>query len=173
MSRPCSVGRGLARRRAGPAVALAGALGLAACSSAPEPPPPACPTALFLDGAEQTAVFTPGAGTDPRPDQLRYLAVLTDLTSTCRYDEDSSAPGVDVDLSPGGRLESQIARFKPYNENPNAPPLPDHIAEEMVNTVNGLRVYQEMLVKNRRDQAEIKTSFDSDIRRFKELKGIR
>jgi hypothetical protein len=89
----------LAPRRAGPAVALAGALGLAACSSTPEPPPPACPAALFLDGAEQTAVYTPGAGAEPRPDQLRYLAVLTDLSSACRYDDDSSAPGVDVDLS--------------------------------------------------------------------------
>jgi hypothetical protein len=43
----------------------------------------------------------------------------------------------------------------------------------MVNTVNGLRVYQQSLEKNRKEQADIKTTFDSDIRRFKELKGIR
>ena len=78
---------------------LAGALALAACSSNPEPSPPACPSAVFLDGAEQTAVYTPGAGTEPRPDQLRYLAVLTDLSSSCRYYDDSNGPGVDVDLS--------------------------------------------------------------------------
>ena len=41
--------------------------------------------------------------------------------------------------------KQQIARFKPYSDKPNAPPLPDHLAEEMVNTVNGLRVYQESL----------------------------
>lgn len=71
------------------------------------------------------------------------------------------------------RLEAQIARFKPYSDKENAPPLPDHLAEEMVNTVNGLRVYQESLAKNRKEQADLKSSFDSDIKRFKELKGIR
>jgi hypothetical protein len=72
-----------------------------------------------------------------------------------------------------GRLEAQIARFKPYNDKPNAPPLPDHLAEEMVNTVNGMRVYQERLGATRAEQEEIKTSFGADIRRFKELKGIK
>ncbi len=98
MSRRRSSDRGAARRPARPAALLAGVLGLAACASSNPEPPPACPAALFLDGAAQTAVYTPGAGTEPRPDQLRYLAVLTDLSSSCRYD-DSNAPGVDVDLS--------------------------------------------------------------------------
>ena len=72
-----------------------------------------------------------------------------------------------------GRLEGQIARFKPYSSKPNAPPLPDHLGEEMVNTVNGLRVYQESLAKNRAEQAQVRSSFGADIKRFKELKGIR
>lgn len=71
------------------------------------------------------------------------------------------------------RLEGQIARFKPYSDKPNAPPLPDHLAEDMVNTVNSLRTYQEMLLNNKREQAELKTNFDSDIRRFKELRGLK
>jgi hypothetical protein len=71
------------------------------------------------------------------------------------------------------RLEGQIARFKPYSDNPNAPPLPDHLASEMVNTVKGLRVYQESLAANRREQQELNEQFDSDVRRFKELKGLR
>jgi hypothetical protein len=72
-----------------------------------------------------------------------------------------------------GRLEGQIARFKPYSDNPSALPLPDHLAEEMVNTVNGLQVYQETLQKNRKEQADVKSSFGSDIKRFKELKGVK
>jgi DNA repair exonuclease SbcCD ATPase subunit len=72
-----------------------------------------------------------------------------------------------------GRLESQIARFRPYSDKPNAPALPDHLAEEMVNTVNGMRVYRESLLKNRKEQADLKTSFDADIKRFKELKGLK
>jgi Domain of unknown function (DUF4124) len=70
-------------------------------------------------------------------------------------------------------LQSQIARYKPYSDKPDAPALPDHLAEEMVLTVNGMNVYQEMLAKNRAEQAQIKSSFESDIKRFKELKGIK
>lgn len=69
------------------------------------------------------------------------------------------------------RLEGQIARFKPYSNKPSAPPLPDHLGEEMVNTVNGMRVYEETLSKTRAEQADIKSSFAADIKRFKELKG--
>ena len=71
------------------------------------------------------------------------------------------------------RLQMQVARFKPYSKDPNAPPLPDHLAEEMVNTVNGLKVYRETLANNKEDQAALRASFDHDIRRFKELKGLR
>lgn len=71
-----------------------------------------------------------------------------------------------------GRLENQIARFKPYSSKPNAPPLPDHLAEEMVNTVNSMKVYEESLEKNLAEQAVVKASFTADINRFKELKGI-
>jgi hypothetical protein len=39
--------------------------------------------------------------------------------------------------------------------------------------VNGLRVYQESLTKNKQEQAHVKSTFAADIRRFKELKGIR
>lgn len=71
------------------------------------------------------------------------------------------------------RLEAQIARFKPYSDKAGAPPLPEHLAAEIVNTVNGLRVYQESLTANRKEQAELTEAFASDIRRFKELKGLR
>jgi hypothetical protein len=72
-----------------------------------------------------------------------------------------------------GRLQAQLARFKPYSDNPNAPPLPEQLGAEMVNTVNGLRVYEESLATNRKEQAQLRESFAGDIRRFKELKGIR
>jgi hypothetical protein len=71
------------------------------------------------------------------------------------------------------RLEGQVARFRPYNDNPDAPPLPDHLAEEMVNTVKSLEVYRQSLDKNRQEQVSIKAEFDADIERFKELKNLR
>jgi hypothetical protein len=72
-----------------------------------------------------------------------------------------------------GRLQGQVARFKPYSDKPNAPPLPENLAAEMVNTVNGIRVYEESLSANRKERAELTEQFDSDIKRFKELKGLR
>jgi hypothetical protein len=71
------------------------------------------------------------------------------------------------------RLEAQIARFKPYSDQPNAPPLPEHLGAEMVNTVKSLRVYEQSLVANRKEQVALNESFDSDVKRFKELKGLR
>lgn len=71
------------------------------------------------------------------------------------------------------RLETQISRFKPYSSNPGAPPLPDHLAEEMVNTVNSMKVYEESLEKNLDEQTRLKDSFSADIKRFKALKGIK
>lgn len=71
------------------------------------------------------------------------------------------------------RLEAQVARFKPYSSNASAPPLPEHLGAEMVATVNGMRVYQESLSTNRKEQAAVNESFAADIKRFKELKGLR
>jgi hypothetical protein len=71
------------------------------------------------------------------------------------------------------RLDSQVARFRPYSDNPNAPPLPENLAAEIVNTVNGLRVYQESMNANSKEQAQLREQFAADIKRFKELKGIK
>jgi hypothetical protein len=75
-----------------------GLLALGACgTSAPEPPPPLCPSTLLLEGAERTTTYR--AGAQPRPSELRYLAVLRDLTSACRYYSGQDGEGVDVDLT--------------------------------------------------------------------------
>jgi hypothetical protein len=71
------------------------------------------------------------------------------------------------------RLALDVQRYRPYSDRINAPPLPDHIAEDIVNTVNGLQVYQQELAKNLHEQQELRSEFDADITRFKELKGIK
>jgi len=71
------------------------------------------------------------------------------------------------------RLAQDIQRFRPYSDAKNAPPLPDHIAEDIVNTVNGLHVYRQELAKNTGEQQRLTSEFDSNIARFRELKGIR
>ena len=75
-----------------------GLLMLGACGSTePEPAPPLCPATLLLDGAERITAYRPGA--EPRASEIRYLAVLTDLTSDCRYFSGEDGAGVDVDLA--------------------------------------------------------------------------
>jgi hypothetical protein len=71
------------------------------------------------------------------------------------------------------RLMADAQRYRPYNTSPNAPALPDHVAEDMVNTVNGLQVYQQELAKTTAEQEKLRKEFGSDIARFKELKGIK
>ena len=70
------------------------------------------------------------------------------------------------------RLLNDVQRFRPYSDAPKAQPLPDHLAEEIVNTVNGLQVYEQELAKNTTEQERLRTEFAADIARFKELKGI-
>jgi len=69
------------------------------------------------------------------------------------------------------RLLEDIQRFRPYNPNPNAPAVPEQLAEEIVSTVNGLEVYEEQLAKNTAEQSRLKEEFGADIARFKELRG--
>jgi hypothetical protein len=71
------------------------------------------------------------------------------------------------------RLMTDVQRYRPYSDKPKAPPLPDHVAEDIVNTVNGLQVYEQQLAKNTVDRDRLRADFDSDITRFKELQGIR
>jgi Domain of unknown function (DUF4124) len=71
------------------------------------------------------------------------------------------------------RLEAQVARFRPYNDQPDALPLPDHLAEDMVNTVRSMQAYQKTVASKLAEQEQLKAEFAADIARFKQLKGIR
>lgn len=51
---------------------------------------------LLLKGAERTADYRPGPAT--RPADLRYLAVLSDLVSACRYDGAGAEVGLRFNL---------------------------------------------------------------------------
>jgi hypothetical protein len=70
------------------------------------------------------------------------------------------------------RLAGDAQRFRPYSDRDGAAPLPDQLAEEMVNTVNSLQVYEQELAKNTEERNRLRTEFDADIARFKELKGV-
>lgn len=71
------------------------------------------------------------------------------------------------------RLQAQVTLFRPYSDKPEAPPLPDHLAEDMVNTVNSMQNYQKFIATKQVEQEQLNKEFAQDIARFKQLKGIR
>lgn len=69
------------------------------------------------------------------------------------------------------RLMQDVQRYRPYSTKHNAPPLPQQLAAELINTVNGLQVYEQELTKNTTEQQQLRAEFDADIARFQELKA--
>jgi hypothetical protein len=74
-----------------------------------------------------------------------------------------------------GRLKNLRAasmRFKPYSNDPKAPPMSDQVAEDLVRVDNDLHTQEDNLREKRDEDAHMRTQFESDISRFKELKGL-
>src|SRR6202011_777292 len=70
------------------------------------------------------------------------------------------------------KLRVSSLRFKPYSSEPNAPAMPDQIAEDLVRVGNDIRTQEQNLREKRSEETIMSKQFDSDIVRFKELKGI-
>ena len=68
------------------------------------------------------------------------------------------------------RVASQ--RFRPYSNDPKAPPMSDEVAEDLVRVDNDIHTQQENLREKRNEESTMSKQFESDIARFKELKGI-
>ena len=69
-------------------------------------------------------------------------------------------------------LRVSSLHFKPYNSEPNAPVMPDQIAEDLVRVGIDLRTQEQNLREKRSEETAMSKQFESDIARFKELKGI-
>jgi hypothetical protein len=70
------------------------------------------------------------------------------------------------------KLRVSSMHFKPYNSDPNAPVMPDQMAEDLVRVRNDMHTQEENLREKRSEETGMSKQFDSDIARFKELKGI-
>jgi hypothetical protein len=70
------------------------------------------------------------------------------------------------------KLRTTSMRFKPYSSDPKAPPMSDQVAEDLVRVDNDLRTQEDNLREKHSEDANMRQQFDSDIARFKELKGI-
>jgi hypothetical protein len=70
------------------------------------------------------------------------------------------------------KLRAGSMHYKPYNSDPNAPAMPDQIAEDLVRVGNDIRTQEQNLREKRSEETTMRKQFESDIDRFKELKGI-
>jgi hypothetical protein len=70
------------------------------------------------------------------------------------------------------KLRVSSMRFRPYNNDPGALAMPDQIAEDLVRVGNDIRTQDQNLHEKRSEEAIMSKQFESDIQRFKELKGI-
>ena len=70
------------------------------------------------------------------------------------------------------KLRASSMHYKPYNSDPNAPAMPDQIAEDLVRMDNDIHTQEQNLREKRSEDATMRKQFESDIARFKELKGI-
>jgi len=66
-------------------------------------------------------------------------------------------------------LQERAKNFKPYNPRPNAHKMPDDVAEDLVHTLNELRTQNNALVAKTEEETTVKSQFQADIERYREL----
>jgi hypothetical protein len=75
----------------------------------------------------------------------------------------------------GRRLESirsEASRYQPYSQDPNAPMIPEDLAEDLRETKDTIARHENNLKKYEHNERQIIERFDKDISRFRILKGI-
>jgi hypothetical protein len=70
-------------------------------------------------------------------------------------------------------LHAQAQFFRPYSTHNGAKPMPDHLAQDLVRTVNEIRAQNRNLVAKREEQNVLRDQFKADIDRYRELKAGR
>jgi hypothetical protein len=68
-------------------------------------------------------------------------------------------------------LQSRAQGYKPYNTKANAPRMPDDLAQELVHTLNEVRLQDQAMHARTLQEAQVRAQFQSDIERFEQLKA--
>jgi hypothetical protein len=69
------------------------------------------------------------------------------------------------------KLRADAGRYKPYSDREDAPELPADLARDIARTEASIGSYQQSIERTRDEQIKLKSQFDSDIERFRQLKG--
>jgi Domain of unknown function (DUF4124) len=68
-----------------------------------------------------------------------------------------------------GTLQTRAMNFRPYSANAGARPMPDDLAEDLVRTLNEMSTQTGSLAKESEDETNLRTQFQADIERYREL----
>jgi Domain of unknown function (DUF4124) len=69
------------------------------------------------------------------------------------------------------QLQERAVIFKPYNDNANARPMPDQLAEDIVRTLNEQRAQRGVFESKRAEETELHRQFQVDIDRYRQLRS--
>jgi Domain of unknown function (DUF4124) len=68
-------------------------------------------------------------------------------------------------------LESRAQQFRPYSSRASAPPMPDELAQELVQTSSEVRLQNQAIQARTAQEAQVRAQFSADIERFEQLKA--
>lgn len=68
-------------------------------------------------------------------------------------------------------LQLQAQAYRPYNESPDAKPMPDRLADNLVRTMNETRTQRALLASRREEERNLREQFQSDIDRYRALRS--
>jgi hypothetical protein len=68
-------------------------------------------------------------------------------------------------------LEDRAQQYRPYSARPTAPPMPDELAQELVQTHSEVRLQNQAIQARAQQEAQVKAQFQADIERFEQLKA--
>lgn len=68
-------------------------------------------------------------------------------------------------------LQSRAMQFKPYSTQPDAAPMPDELAQELVQTLREVQLQNQSLAQRKQQEAQVRAQFQADIERFEQLKA--
>jgi len=80
---------------------------------------------------------------------------------------------VDTLFSRLSALQNRAMGFKPYSASPSARRMPDDLAEDLVRTLNEMRVQRGALAAKDEEEALLRSQFQADIERYRELHALR
>jgi hypothetical protein len=68
-------------------------------------------------------------------------------------------------------LQEEATSYKPYATREGAPQIPENLSLDISRTAHSINLYEQTLSQTRSAEETLRESFDSDIHRFKEIKG--